>query len=452
MSNIAHLYGSSGILTACLTDPLSQLINKILGLKADAINCVGFYYEAELHDVNKCNVTLFNIYDNEPVPWLKLGYTMELFLASPFVNKITFYPLLTDSTRTQGKKLDNKFKAAIIQAISNNANAVHDKNISYTILLLKIAGINDNIDHLTKTHTTGYTVVNKALLTVMDVKKFDIHKISSSIIACPLLKQPITISSRSEINNEGDMRYIIEESRREITKLVAVFVDLFTSHIDFKNNILQQRVNNNGTSINNLSKIDELINYLNDSIQNNILSIGNLNDLIKQLGQNLPLINAVDKNIQLVADNIMCSFPKVQQQEVKTDVKQLKELGIYLEQLIEDFNNSDNLTVNLTTLINAYNNVSTKKIVIPKNNKLHTISKNAVITLSEIDNISFNVHNKNICIPMFNANLSSFNESQLLDILVYIDSLRAPDGSYDTRFANLQNEIVHELAIRKTSE
>jgi hypothetical protein len=491
--NIAHIYEKCGIITTCLTDPLSQLINKIMGLHEDDPNAIGFYYEAELHGVNRCTVILFNIYDNDPIPWLRLGYTMDLLLASPFVTKITYYPiattpsdssssLLSRATMSKGingnkmsKKLEDMFRAVVVDTISTNAKAIHDKNISYTALLLKIAGITgEDADRLTSKIITGYSLVNRVLLTLMGIKSVDFTKISSSIIPTPLLKKPISIISPRENGNENDIKYIIEESRREITKLVAIFVDLFTTHDIFRANILATRssitLTNKSSSPTNLDRLfvreNELVSHIVGGLQNGIISNTTLNDIIKDLSnerfslgnyQSLPTSINPSKTIQVTSDNIMCTF---QQPQSQTNIDPLRDLGIYITHLIDSFDNPEPLTINLGEILNIYNNAikgtNLPKIPIPHIDT-HTLSRQSIVIIpGDIDREGL-LNNENriipsVAIPMYNGNLTSLSESQLLDILVYIDSLRDSDGTSDTRFANLQNEITHEIARRRKTQ
>ena len=53
---------------------------------------------------------------------------------------------------------------------------------------------------------------------------------------------------------------------------------------------------------------------------------------------------------------------------------------------------------------------------------------------------------ENTVIPISEGELAGLTKRQLLEILIYIDSLRASNGISDTKFANLQNEIVKILA------
>lgn len=506
MSSSGTIYEKCGIIAACLTDPLSQFINKITGLKDDEHNCVGFYYEAELHGVNRCTVILFNIYDNDPVPWLRLGYTMDLLLASPFVTKITFYPIVTNqpgsllsrATLSSAKqiretKLEDMFRTVVIEIINSNASAIHDKNISYTALLLKIAGVTGGeADRLTNGLITGYTLVNKVLLTLMGVKQSDLNKIGSSIVPCPLLKKPITISAPREHVAENDIKYIVEESRREITKLLAVFVDLYTTHDVFRSDILATRINGMGSGqvdLTNLFEIEnDLVSHIVSGIQNGVISNGTLNDIIYNLtherfiltGQNhqsLPMSDNPNKTVQIMMDTPMCTF---QEQSLSNNrhsdfnIESLKDLGIYLEHIVDSFDNPDPLTINLGGIIAAYNSairgiasLESSTINIPDhlehspgNNSSarlqasHTLSRQAIATMpGRSSNEFLRKDSKHIIsVPMYSGNLLGLTDQQLIDILVYIDSLRDSDGSGDTRFANLQNEITHELARRRRGQ
>ena len=102
---------------------------------------------------------------------------------------------------------------------------------------------------------------------------------------------------------------------------------------------------------------------------------------------------------------------------------------------------------------------------------MHTVSRKTRSRLSDVitiqkNNTEFHVilydqinsSDQHIAIVKGNISNSEFpvvrvqycdTYSELLDVLVYIDSLRAPDGSSDVRFHHLQNDIVHEIGSRK---
>ncbi|CAH6420855.1 Hypothetical protein HVR_LOCUS1307 [uncultured virus] len=538
---LMRMHGRCGILTACLVDPLSQLINKICGLREDDVNSVGFYYEAELHGMSKCTVILFNIYDNDPIPWLRLGYTMDLLLSSPFVTKITYYPLITSDNETQHgslltrdmiskrsaalseqtpkgskkqivpRRLEETFRITVIQTISMNAKAVHDKNTSYTALLLKIAGITgEEADRLSGLIITGYSLVNKVLLTLMGVDKADLNKISSSIIPCPLIRKPVSIVAPKDKTGDDDVRYIIEDSRREITKLVAVFVDLFTTHDEFRANILASRSNkqinpttrselrfdpNNFNSLNKLMNHEfELVSHITGGLQNGLVSNQIVTEIIHDLMnerfnlgnyQQLPVCCNPKSSVQVSSESVMCTFQQstnlVSQQIGKNIVRNglsmdnlmsLRDLGEYLSHIAESFNDKDVLTINLGGIIETYNNAvkgtNISEISLPRLGTPNTLSRSAIVTIPGNSGVSLSENNKEssgtmlnvpitdssqvIAVPMYNSNLTVLTEAQLIDILVYIDSLRSSDGTFDTRFVNLQNEITRELAQRKRVE
>lgn len=474
----SEIYGKCGIMTACLVDPLSQLINKIHGMKENDVNSVGIYYHSSEQGVTKCNVILFNMYDNDPIPWLRLGYTMDLLLGSPFVIKVVYYPLNFGDEKTtilsrnasvlkNIKKLEDTFRANLIHVITLNAKSIHDKNVSYTAMLLKLFGvITEDADKLINSIITGYTLVNRILLAMMGIEKIDTSKISSSIIPCPLLKQPITITAPKEVTPEDDVKYIVEQSRREITKLTSVFVDLYTSDKDFRSVILSFKTRSSNHSNDQLfNRETELVSHVVTALQNGVFCNETLNEAIRELNgerfnlgnyQPLPLSIKPQKQIEISQGSTLCTF---QHTITLQNTDPLRDLGDYLKYLVECFTSDSPLIFNLGGMINAYNKVimgcDLEKIDIPKMGGNHSVSKSAVITMpsdATTENIKIPLKPKTIEISMFNPNLTTLSEIQLKDILIYIDSLRSNDGSYDTRFVNLQNEVTHELGKRRNKK
>ncbi|MEO6066606.1 MAG: hypothetical protein ABIQ41_01340 [Gemmatimonadales bacterium] len=442
--DLIKLHDRCGILTAHLTDPLSELTNKIIG--TDEPNAVGFYYETKDQGEFKHAVTLFNTYDNTPIQWLRLGYTLDLLLISPFVNRMTFYPLV--SSQNKVTKLEEMFRIIVIETIGANAGSIADKNLSYTSLFLKRMGVVNTFQLI-----TGYNLVNKVLLTLMKIR--DPNIISSSIVPCPLIKNPISINCQRETANDHEIRFIIEESRREIVKLAAVFVDLYANNSEFRKNVLEMTINDK--SIRHLTELfkkeDELISHVIGGIHNGVLSNETLNELIKDLSiqrdivgnsKRLPLSTNPGKKVEIINDEIAVTY-----QESSTPINRdpLMNLGIILSHMVESFNTSDPLVFNLGDIVMEYNNAvqGTSLSKITLNKQAHTMSRSAVVTFPSYEAIS----DESVAIAMYNSNLSSLSKEQLLDVLVYIDSLRDTDGTGDTRFANQQNAITHELALRK---
>ena len=513
--------GGCGVITVCLNDPLSRLISKIMGLREEEANAVGVYYEEskkETHRQSLMNVILFNIYDNEHVPWMRSGYTMDLLVSSPFVTKITYYPIVSSSdnassfssqstflSRSTMKskpcdgRLGETFRTVVAQTIEINSKAVHDKNVSYTRLLLKAAGITaiksrdcvtgEEADKLfdrnmtvisSRDWVTGYSLVNRVLLTLMGM---DRGVPSGSIVPCPLLRRPISITETREVNKDSDVKYIVEESRREIKKLAEVFVDLFTAHEEFRSNVLAAR---NGKSLDRNSSLDELflretelVTHLVGGLQNGIISSATVNDCVRCLNterfslgnyQELPLAETHKSTVRVSDDTLMCTFKVA---DTLQDTDPLRDLGEHIQNIVDTFDTTDALVINLGGIIAAYNRAvnstpNLKKIVIPElcskmsrssdggltAEKLHegvTISRSAVVTIpgNTGGDVDIPVNSGPIAIPMYNANLTRLTDPQLMDILLYLDSLRDSDGTGDKRFCNLQNEVTHELALRR---
>lgn len=346
--DIIKYHGKCGIITARLVDPLSQLINKICGIPDDDINCVGFYY----HNISNFTVLLFNIYDNDSVPWLRLGYTIESLLSSPFVSKIIFYPLI------KGKnKLVDLFKTITSKIVLDNSKKIYDKDISYTHMLLKLFNLHNSED----ISLTGYTLVNKVLLKIMNIEKIDYNKISTNIISCPLLESPVSIVAPIELHSDKDIRYIVEESRREITKLIAVFIDLFTTHEKFRTSFIKYSTYKSSKIDRILDLNNELINHISHGIENGILSNYKINEIIinlnKETSQNLPIISNCPTNIEIKNTDMLCTFSD----SICDNIDNLKNLGNFIIKILETIDKQELITIDLNNLINIYNKLIKEK-------------------------------------------------------------------------------------------
>jgi hypothetical protein len=468
------IHGKCGILMASLTDPLSRFINKILGLRDDEINAIGFYYENEVNRSMRHTVILFNTYDNNPIPWLRLGTQMDALLASPFVKRIIFSPISNDTNfspseiNSTNNRIEQTFRTLVVETIGVNAHTIHDKNLIYTALLMKIVAIdNAEIERISNKIITGYNLVNKVLLNLMGIKNTESPKLSNSLIQCPLLKKSVSIRSVNERCSESDITYVIEESRREITKLIAIFADLYTSHTTFRDSILAmrstERSNNNLTSL--FERENELVSAVVGGLQTGIISNYNLNMIINDLTterynlgeyQGLPTIDNPSKNVSVTTDDVPLSF---QLPATIHSTDPMRDLGVHINHIADSFDNPEILMVNLGGIIASYNAAirgsNLPKILIPHIGSDHTVSRQAIVTLPGNDSghqIEIHINSKSIPIAMYNSNLTGLSEHQLLDTLVYIDSLRSTEGTSDTRYTNLQNEITHELSRRRRNK
>lgn len=405
-----NLTGQCGIIFVSLIDPLSQIISKITGSKD--INAVGFYYMDAMS--KQYRVILYNTYNNSPVSWMKLGCSKDVLSDSPFITKIVYYPYASN---------DIDFRASVIKTITENK--VSD---NYSLLLLKCARLLEEKD---ENFDTGYTLVN----TVLEQK---------DILLCSL--PPVTITSIPIKPSDEDIEYIVKQSRKEITNLFATFIDLFTTNRSFNLNVLRLNIFNPKL----LSLEDQLLSYLTTGFENGIISSYSVNVIIKNLneerfghGKLLPLIVG-PKDVHITDDDIPCTF---QFEPSQINVDPLEDLGIYIKHIVNSLEDPAVTSINLNDIISCYNNLTQNTTLSKIDYPTKIISKEAIITTSNED-ISISVNSKTVPLTMFNGNLSRLTDSQLTDILVYIDSLRDNRGSGDSKFSNLQNKIVHELALR----
>ena len=432
--SINELPKKHGIISVILTDPLSQIISKILKLEEDDYNSVGFYYISDPPKV-QYSIFLYNIYDNEPIPWIKLGSDLEILISSSFVKKITFHPFRSILISTKQIQNKNSFKSTVHNTIDYNSKYTFNKESTYRRLLLNT---------IEKDIITGYSIVNRCLLLLMGTKDPELFTNSNNIISCPLLGSPTTLKPTA-LKLE-DNKHIIEKTKKDIKQLCDVIVDLFINNNNFNHNILNYKDNNVSKLIDVENK---LLRFLTSGLENGVIDNNLLNELIDdintercKLGYNQKIGNSkTPSEIVTVINNNLPYTP--QQTHIKNNINNIKELGLQLNNIVESFKEEGEIIIPLGNIISLYNNIidgsGLEKINIDNDN---LVSKQAVITLPSNDLV---VKHNNIFIPMYNANLSLFSEYELMDILVYIDSLKLDNIGY----ANLQNEITNELALRK---
>lgn len=406
------LTGKCGIILACLIDPLSQIISKIIGLKEDDVNAVGFYYSDTM--TKQYRTLLFNSWNSNPVSWMKLGCGEDLLFSSPFINKIVYYSYNGN---------DIQFRASVVKTIATNKSTE-----DYSQLLLKSAKLSE------ENLTTGYDLVNAVLG-------------CKNILSCSLLSHQVSITSTPVKISDEDTEAVLEETRKEITNLLATFINLFTTNKSFSFNILHLNTFNPRMIL----LEDQLISYLIAGFDVGIVSNYALNTIVRdfnqeRLGQNklLPLFTG-NKTVTVTDDDLFMTF---QFQPGQVEIKPLEDLGIYIKQMISSLEDPCATTINLNDIVSCYNNLvqdtELSKIEYP----LKIISKEAILTTS-FEDISISVNSKMVPLTMYNGNLTRLTESQLIDVLVYIDSLRDSTGGGDSKFSSLQNKIVHELGSRQ---
>lgn len=410
-----NLTGKCGIIFACLTDPFSEIVSKIVGLRSTDLNCVGFYYTDAMS--GQYRILLYNVYDNKPVCWMKLGCSKDFLFDSPFVIKIVYYEY-------NGNDID--FRASIIKTISTNK-----PEPDHVRFLLRNARL------LEGEFVTGYTLVSSVLG-------------CKNVNFCSSLSPPVVISSTQVKITDEDVELIVEQTRKEIASLFASFIDLFTTNKSFNANVTRFNIFNPRL----LTLEEQLISELILGVENGIVSTPSINNVIRSLNEErlghaklLPLLSG-SKTITLTEDEISCTF---QSGPTEIDLNPLEDLGIYLNELVRSLEDPVVTSINLSDLISCYNNLidgvhgtNLGKISYPTK----TISKEAVITTS-FEDVSISVNSKAVPLTIYSGNFSRLTESQLMDVLIYIDSLRDSSGNDNSKFAGLQNKIIHELALRR---
>lgn len=258
--------------------------------------------------------------------------------------------------------------------------------------------------HLVQLHSghleTGSTLVFKIL------KELD-PKITS--LSSPIFKRHISMKSSRKDKSDP----ILESSRQSLESLCMVFSDLFVNKNGFRNVILNLRTNR-------LAKEHDLITNIVCSLEHGILSTTTVNDLITSLEQldqhRFPKITKSKASIEVTGDELMCTF-----NDAPFDSTRLNKLGAYIATLPCD-----------PILINLYNEAV----------------KDTTLDPIPIPTITLKTAKRSIVLTIQKPDLSSLSESELKDVLIYIDSLRSSNGTSDNRYAPLQNAILEVLAKR----
>lgn len=354
--------GRFGILTCNLTDPLSNLIDKISISHNNKYNSIGFYYINEDRDYN---IILFDLYDSYHIKWTTSHCTMSHFISSLYVTNIDFY------------SFDNENKN-LFPSIYNNDILRYDKYHTKSKLEEKFINIisgllisynyernyNNLLLNIINNKKSGEELINKILLLLLDNHNIDKHFTDS-------IKNTLSFNINRSINYiniiDNDFEDIIN---MEILKLKENFHKIYTDHkillnvdISFFLSTSELKKNSDELNINyvdlkNLGYwLNEIINSNNKIEQN--LAVRNMitiyNNLIIDTNINKIDINK-DINIILNPDLINDKFSSNEIASVirsnintqnKTDLSilsnaQLFDVLIYIDSLRDSYGFSDN--------------------------------------------------------------------------------------------------------------
>lgn len=385
------LYGSAGIIFLSLTDPLSSLLFTIYPSHNHAI---GYYYISD----TTYYVSLFNVFDTNHIPWLKYGSTLDIILSSPFVSQITLYPIFTSYS--------THFIAQAIH-IADSFPKPHPI-LSYSHLL-KSCFLQQSFDL-----PSGFTIVNTLLYQLLNPNNSNSPNPSTliyatdisnkSLIISPLLQEPITIKTQ-HVQDQNQIDYVVNETKKEISNLAGVFVNLFTTDNDFRHNICNFTMQNK-----TLSKI---LTELQTGLDTNVISIPEINQHIDLEQYHL---HSEDKRVEIINHPSWCSL-------YQDDTQDIEALGVHIRQLqTKTIGNS--IGSDMERLIELYNNIAIKHKIAP-------ITK----TKTEIN--------------LKSDYIQEIDNTRLQKLLYEVEDLRQNTKSIN--YIDLQNKITKELAYRQVS-
>jgi hypothetical protein len=460
MLEFNKIYKTGGIIKACLIDPLSLLINKILGLEKNDINAIGYYYEEKYQDKTKCKVILYNIYDNEVISWMKIGYTIDLLLVSPFVNKIIFYPLKNNNISSfvplltrQSLNTDmlDKFKNVADKISKENDKIKYDKCTTYTKILLQKLKQDGQI-------INGYDIIYKLYvqLTNNNLLNNNLSNLDEELMNCRIFENPLTIIAQEDEIFYEEKEYIIDKVRKDIVKLISVFIDLYTIDDSFKAIINKSKIINDNIITTLLNQEKELLENIFKGCNTGILHLNDLNNIITQLNNTRNLLSK-DNTLKLSFNNNMYNNPSgiiniVNERQIVNNNddnnEKINKLGCYLNEITNSLDDEEPIYINWNDIIKLYNDLNNNKIK-EIDNKSSKSSREVILTFNnDIDNI---LRQKYKILTTEKNNLEKYSIQELIDILIYLDSLRDSNGNGNNKYCKLQNDITYELAQRNTN-
>lgn len=398
----------AGIIAVKLVDPFSSLISRIKNI--DSTNAIGFYYDKR--------VILYNICDNDFVPWLKLGCSVDTLLGSPLAVKIVYYPIVDHMVK--------RFIQTVTSVMLENVRSVVDKCTSYTNMLLQMVGLpfveNKN----------GYSVVNQVLLSIDRVRTVGITNINKGIISSPWLSvENVITAPKNEISSDLN-KTIIAESKQNIAMIAASFIDLWTMNNEFA--AIVSDLKNLPALFDAENKLVKTIQYFLD--QGN-LNLEELNSVIDELSNARKQIGCSSELVSLKTENEMIMINKSET---------LNALGVKIHEISSKLTLNQPVIINWGELIKNYNSVAKLCGADLLPYPIHQVSKTCIIA-SNAEMVS--VPQTNIIVSVNDPDLTNLNNNQLKSLLIYIDSLRGPDGSGLDKFVELKNSIVVKLAMMK---
>lgn len=384
--------GRFGILSCKLADPLSNIIDKITECYNNYYNSIGIYY---INDKLDYSVILFNLYDTYPIKWVLSHHIISNFMSSQYIKNIHYYSLdeNRDTINKNFQSIYNNYQNIIITD-DNSKSKLEEKfnNIISGLTISYDYDKEENYENLllniVNNNTVGIKLINKIL------SLLDENNSCNDFTKSPLIKK----ITRVELKKENNYINIIDHNfeniiSSNILKLKENFVGIYMDHaflskIDLSIFVLE--------SNKNLSKSK------NDLIEIKSLNIKSIEGCIKQI---IKSKNKIDQSIAI--KNLIITYNNMI-------------VGYDFEPI--DVNQDINIILN----------------------------PDLIVSQSSMEDIML-VINSNIETQNY-TDLSILTNTQLFDILVYIDSLRDISGNTNIKFSGVQNLITKELRQRKNKK
>jgi hypothetical protein len=395
-------YGQCGIIEVVLTDPFSKFISSIINI--DGYNAVGLYYKNEI-ELSTYTVALFNVYNDSLVPWLRLGTNMATLINSPFVSKVSYRSLNISTVM---------FKPLAIETVKRRSNT------DYNIIVNNLHLCPIPLERIVETRENGYTLINK-ILANFSTETLELS--STKISSCRLLSRTSTLLP---VKDSIFLPAILDAVKAELTKVAGVIINRYVYDESF------QKFFSGNTVSSDLVLKQLLI----------ALSAGTIHrDLEKSLNDTISNINMKRANNSLPRCDLSHIVTK-SSDVVMVDTNKMKILGERLSSLV-----SGSYPVDINKLVTAYNecinNTDISPIPMETSSCLHSVSSKILVFAPDYLDDS-----EVVMLSMDEDDLGDIPSEKLYFTLLYLDSLRSSDGTYDTRFSSLQRSITRELGSR----
>lgn len=376
-----------GVIEIKITHPYYQFMDKLVNVP---YNVVGFYYRDNPNDSEQnYSVTLFDIYSGRFIPYIPLN--IRDIKMDPIVNIISMrsFDLNEELYKTFRFDLGAMLSKELMSSESSYSRLINLRRIL--------------LDSSERTDLEGYNIVNSIILNFMSQSSISFHT-NNSLIASPLLSLPMKIQKKttSEISKIFD---ILNDLYSDIFNILR---DESFNHENIQDKITEGFKKNNSESLFDFSLISELPPDYNDEPYIPLVS-------------DISETNAYTRNDFETIEMIRNNFNKILIEIERGEIPKF-----YLNELLDILSLDGGNLSKINGTIPAIINLDSYQ---QDNKKIDMILRSG----------------QSIILPSRGADLGSFDQETLKEILWYLDNLI----EYETTFVPLQNLVTLELAQRQ---